>query len=150
MEWNQSSIPQLQRYSRWISGMDQWFQPTHYWACGYLSMVGLKLIHVSKMGTWHIIIDPVKQSIHAYHIQQIFHQHTTTIMKSSSRPLSLLRFYKLINVLSCHHIPGRMLTGLVDFWACHPRGFGTCQVCRCLLEAKRGSAVTGGSLKLLW
>ena len=29
-------------------GMDKWLYPTLYWACGYLSIRGLKLIHVDK------------------------------------------------------------------------------------------------------
>ena len=29
-------------------GMDKWFHTTLYWAPDYLSMLGLKLIHVSK------------------------------------------------------------------------------------------------------
>ena len=32
--------------------MDKWFDPTLYWACDYLSMLGLKLTHVSKRGYW--------------------------------------------------------------------------------------------------
>ena len=35
---------------RWCLGTDKQFHPTHYWACDYLSMLGLKLSHVSKMG----------------------------------------------------------------------------------------------------
>ena len=38
----------LQRFNRWSLGMDKWFHPTLYWACDYLSMLGLKLNHVSK------------------------------------------------------------------------------------------------------
>ena len=30
--------------------MGKAFHPTLYWACDYLSMLGLKLIHVSKRG----------------------------------------------------------------------------------------------------
>ena len=30
-------------------GMDQWFHPTPFWACSYLSMLWLKLIHVSDL-----------------------------------------------------------------------------------------------------
>ena len=41
-------IPKLQRLCRWSLGMDKYFHPTHYWTCDYLSMLGLKLIHVSK------------------------------------------------------------------------------------------------------
>ena len=48
MGWNYLSIPKLQWCSRWSLGMDKLFHPTHYWACNYLSMLGLNLIHVSK------------------------------------------------------------------------------------------------------
>ena len=30
--------------------MDKWFHPTLYWGCNYLSILGFKLIHVSKRG----------------------------------------------------------------------------------------------------
>ena len=50
MGWNYLSIPKLQRCNRWSLGMDKWFHPTLYWACDYLSMLGLKLNHVSKSG----------------------------------------------------------------------------------------------------
>ena len=32
--------------------MDKWFHPTHHNGCNYLSLLGLKLIHVSKRGPW--------------------------------------------------------------------------------------------------
>ena len=32
--------------------MDKHVHPTLYWTCDYLSMLGLKLIHVSKRGPW--------------------------------------------------------------------------------------------------
>ena len=53
MEWNYLSIPKLQRLHRWSLGMDKQFHPTHYWVCDYLSMLGLKLNHVSKRGPWY-------------------------------------------------------------------------------------------------
>ena len=48
MGWNYYSIPNLQRYNRWSLGIDKQFHLTLYWACYYLSMMGLKLNHVSK------------------------------------------------------------------------------------------------------
>ena len=36
----------------WILGMDKLFHPTVYNECNYLSMLGLKLNHVSKRGPW--------------------------------------------------------------------------------------------------
>ena len=50
MGWNYLSIPKLQRCNRWSLGMDKWFHTTLYNGCNYLSMLGLKLNHVSKRG----------------------------------------------------------------------------------------------------
>ena len=50
MGWNNLSIPKLQRLHRWSLGMDKLFHPTSYNGCNHLSMLGLKLNHVSKMG----------------------------------------------------------------------------------------------------
>ena len=36
-----------------VFGMDTLFHPTLYWACDYLSMLGLRLIHVSERGPEH-------------------------------------------------------------------------------------------------
>ena len=50
MAWNYLSVPKLQRLNRWSLGMDKWFHPTLHRACDYLSLLGLKLSHVSKRG----------------------------------------------------------------------------------------------------
>ena len=50
MDWNYLSIPKLQRCNRWSLGMDNKFHLTFYQTCNYLSMLGLKLNHVSKRG----------------------------------------------------------------------------------------------------
>ena len=50
MGWNYLSIPKLQWCSHWNLGMDKPFHPTHYNGCNCLSMLGLKLNHVSKRG----------------------------------------------------------------------------------------------------
>ena len=50
MGWNYICIPKLQRCSCWSLGMYKQFYLTLYWACDYLSMLGLKLNHVSKRG----------------------------------------------------------------------------------------------------
>ena len=52
MGWNYLSIPKLQHCNRWGLGMDKLFHRTLYDGCNYLSMLGLKLIHVSKRGPW--------------------------------------------------------------------------------------------------
>ena len=46
--WICLSVSKRQRCSRWSLGIDTHVHPTLYWACKYLSMLGLKLIHVSK------------------------------------------------------------------------------------------------------
>ena len=48
MGWNYSSISKFQRCNRWSLGMDKYCYLTLCWACGYLSMLELKLNHVSK------------------------------------------------------------------------------------------------------
>ena len=50
MGWNYLSIPKLQRLNRWSLGMDKLFPPMLDNGCNYLSMLGLKLNHVSKKG----------------------------------------------------------------------------------------------------
>ena len=40
---------QTSRSHRWSLWMDKWFQPGFYWAFGYLSMLGLKLIHLNQL-----------------------------------------------------------------------------------------------------
>ena len=54
MGWNYLSIPKLQRLHRWSLGMDKKFRPILYWVCNYISMLGLKLNHVSKRGHWSV------------------------------------------------------------------------------------------------
>ena len=53
MGWNYLSIHKLQRLHRWSLRMDKQFHPTFYNGCNYLSMLGLKLNHVSKRGHWY-------------------------------------------------------------------------------------------------
>ena len=55
MEWNYLSIPKLQRLHRWSLGMDKLFHPTLHNGCDYISMLGLKLTHVSKRGYWRLL-----------------------------------------------------------------------------------------------
>ena len=50
MGWNYFSILKLQQCNRWSLGMDKLFHTTFYQSCHYLSMLGLKLNHVSKRG----------------------------------------------------------------------------------------------------
>ena len=52
MKWNPLSIPRLQLFGLFRSlEIDKWFYCTLDWGFGYLSMLGLKLIHVRKQGS---------------------------------------------------------------------------------------------------
>ena len=43
------------RLHRWSLGMDKQFHPTLYNGCDYISMLGLKLMHVSKRDCWWFV-----------------------------------------------------------------------------------------------
>ena len=49
MGWNYSSIMKLQRLHGWSFEMDKEFHSTPSNGCNYLSMLGVKLFHISKM-----------------------------------------------------------------------------------------------------
>ena len=51
-KWDTIIHSQTSKVHRWSLEKDKWFHPTLYWACGYLSMLGLRLIHISKRGPW--------------------------------------------------------------------------------------------------
>ena len=57
-------IPKHQRCNRWSLGMNKYFYPTLHWAYDYLSMLGLKLIHVSLQGFIGMASFDVRVSIH--------------------------------------------------------------------------------------
>ena len=48
-------VPQIQWLHCLSLGMDKWFYPTLHNGCNYLSMLGLKLIHVSKHTPEHYV-----------------------------------------------------------------------------------------------
>ena len=60
-------FPKLKRCNRWSLWMDKWFNPTFYYACNYLSMLGLQLFHISKKGPWF--------SITRNHIDYVVHNN---------------------------------------------------------------------------
>ena len=83
--WDEMIYPisKLQRYNRWSFGMDNYSHPILYYACVYLSMLRLKLIHVSKgaysgllcnsfedlmSSSNFIYCSPMKTSWHAFRI----------------------------------------------------------------------------------
>ena len=51
MGWNYLCILKVQWCTRWSLETDKWFNLTLYQACGYLSMLWLKLNHVSRRDT---------------------------------------------------------------------------------------------------
>ena len=61
--WNYLSIPNLQWLHRWDLGMKKKFYPTRYRRCDYLSMMELKLIHVSERGYWCTVVDAERDTI---------------------------------------------------------------------------------------
>ena len=62
MAWNNLSIPKLQQRNRWNVGRDKLLHAIFYSAGDYFSMLGLKLIRVSKkspdweMSLWHVVV----------------------------------------------------------------------------------------------
>ena len=52
MGWNSLSFLKLQQHSCWSLCLDKEFHLTLYGEFDHLSMLGLKLIHVSQSGTW--------------------------------------------------------------------------------------------------
>ena len=52
MGWNYLSIPKVQQCNRWSQGMDNWWHSTLYNGFHHLTMLGFKLIHVSKLDPW--------------------------------------------------------------------------------------------------
>ena len=48
MTWNNLATPKIQRLHRWSLGMDMKTHLTFSWICYYVSMLGIKLNHVSK------------------------------------------------------------------------------------------------------
>ena len=63
MGWNYLSIPKLQRLHRWSLGMDKLFHPALYWACNYLSVIGLKLIHIIR-NPWCFGVQYIPRNMH--------------------------------------------------------------------------------------
>ena len=81
MRWNYLSIPKLQRLHRWSLGMDK-FHPIHYNGCNYLSMLGLKLNHVSKSGHRRILeIQSMRQCVDTLSPGQNCHHFADDIFK---------------------------------------------------------------------
>ena len=72
----------LSNFRHWSVGIDKWFHYTIYWACDYLSMLGLKFIHVSKRGYWFLYLSKVllqylSEPMITWHanLSHCFHKH---------------------------------------------------------------------------
>ena len=114
MGWYYLSIPKLQRLHRWSLGIDEYFHLTLYNGWNYLSMLGLKLNHVSKRVPGVLIWGPAYEICHLWagwpcllgwkywflldlEIQYLV--HAAFLIK-----LRLLIKWKTANVRSSHHI----------------------------------------------
>ena len=97
--WNYLSIPKLNfnGCNRWSLGMDKCFHPTVYNGCDYLSMLGLKLNHVSKRApcsmasnylSQHGLLLDTTQGAHFGDIV-IDTEHVSENIVSKWRPLSI-------------------------------------------------------------
>ena len=84
MGWNNLSIPQLHRLDRWRLGMDKYFHPTHYNGCNFSSMLGLKVIHVSKRGPLVALLDRQKWN-NAEILSNRLHIHVVITVTSQER-----------------------------------------------------------------
>ena len=63
--WGEITFPFLNfKCNRWSLGMDKQFHPTFYNGCNYLSMLGLRLYHVSERGPMSLV-----QAVNSFFIQ---------------------------------------------------------------------------------
>ena len=97
MRWNYLSIPKLQRFHRWILGMDKLYN-----GCNYFSMLGLKLNHVSKRGHWSQCCTYFLQRLSGYQWYAFVHQ----VMSFNSSPPSAAYMRRwtrsaLVQVMAC-------------------------------------------------
>ena len=77
VRWNYLSIPKLQQLHCWSLGKDMLFHLTHYNTRDYLSMLGLKLNHVSK--------GPLVISVSAGMVSVTFNGQFHTCMRGLTR-----------------------------------------------------------------
>ena len=71
MRRNYVSILKLQRCNRWSLGTDKYVYHTLYWACDYLSVLWLKLIHISKRGQMCLIGTRISATIKLTHDENL-------------------------------------------------------------------------------
>ena len=92
MGWNYLSISKFQRWNRWSLGMDKQFHPTHFNGCNHLSMVGLKLNHVSKGGPGGHHHRRRRRRHHHHHLR---HHHHDWRFKSPAHRLIVQQLVRL-------------------------------------------------------
>ena len=124
--WNYLTIPKRQRLYRWISGIDNLFHSTLHNKCNHLSMLGYKLIHVSKRGPSCLILrDSLARNINS---------HDTYITKSASVTLSAETKTLTFKTAPWSDIGSRlgllMCNTLMEF-SCFLRGFCHAKLCPC-------------------
>ena len=89
---NYLSIPKLQRCNRWSLGMDKQFHPALFWACNYLSMLGLKLNHVSKRGHWSKWTFGATQDCGIFEARTILSSHQLLIIPTSNLNSNVMKY----------------------------------------------------------
>ena len=97
------SVQPSKVYNRWSLGMEKLFYHTFYWACYCLSMLRLKLIHVSIRGScWPSVWVVEMEYFHKTAIILIYRNHARPIITgiSSSLTRSWLELWTLILVSS--------------------------------------------------
>ena len=103
MGWNYLSVPKLQRLHRWSLVIDKWFHPTYDNGFDYLSMLWLKLIHVSKRGQvsakmvrWCLVhIDTCRRSI-TLRVDRMTATHSP--LRQCLRPLAVRRYFGCVDM----------------------------------------------------
>ena len=101
MRWNDLSIPKLQRLHCWSLGMGKKFHPTLYNGCDYLSMLGLKLNHVSKRGPGVCCEFKVKYIMYYFpHWRAV-----CNILSVQAKLMDILKKKPSTCVEHCHHFP---------------------------------------------
>ena len=95
-----SANSHLKWCSRWSLGMDKLFHPTLFWACNYLSMLGLKLNHVSKRGHSSDKTNEIQSFLTTCHYTVENYQRSTKLMITYNLPnwLSQCFTYKHLEV----------------------------------------------------
>ena len=85
MRWNYLPLPKLQRCNRWSLGVDKSFHSTLYWTCDYLSMPGLKFIHINERGPSYPEWPALISSQYVVKLTNQIHNYISKIITMTSR-----------------------------------------------------------------